>query len=61
MADNPAGQSCGTCVYFKDGMCRLNPPAPRIVQQRGGGTEERSVFPAVDPSDWCGAWKAPAE
>lgn len=60
MADNPSGQSCATCAYFKDGACRLNPPAVLLAPLGNGAAEVRSQFPAVDDDDWCGEWKAPA-
>jgi hypothetical protein len=50
--------TCEHCRYFKPGdshnECRANPPA-MVTDLSDGG--HMSLFPMVEPSDWCGFWR----
>ena len=47
--------TCEHCRYFKPGAdhneCRANPPT-MVTDLSDGG--HMSLFPMVEPSDWCG-------
>lgn len=62
MADQPEGQRCETCRYWKEapdeatnaygGYCRRYPPS---IPDNGDGGD----FPDIGAAAWCGEW-APA-
>lgn len=57
MADNPEGQSCGNCLYFKDSCCRIAPPTILPLPLPNKAFSFVSSFPNVSANDWCGDWK----
>lgn len=56
---------CATCIYSHPAVtgyeCRLNPPT--VVEVGTAYTEERqkSVWPIVGSTDWCGQWRDDTE
>ena len=54
MADNPEGESCSTCRFYRKaaagaGQCRRHPPT--VVPTRN------AVWPHVHDDDWCGEYE----
>lgn len=48
---NPNGEKCESCLYFRTGQCRRNPPE---VYTDGG--IPNGAWPLVNETDWCGEW-----
>jgi hypothetical protein len=44
---------CETCVYYAHACCHRNPPTLIPAPEESASTFW-SVWPEVDPDDWCG-------
>ena len=43
-------QFCGNCMFHMRGRCRRHAPEAPAIHG------DRTVWPVVDVSDWCGEW-----
>lgn len=50
------GESCATCYFGKDGVCRKYPPTGSNVRSDRvpDGIPWLALWPHVKPDDWCG-------
>lgn len=62
------GPTCATCRYFllsgDDAMCRRYPPTAVLQPATDGNAagvfivqRALTVWPGVEPGDWCGEWQ----
>lgn len=50
---------CGTCDYFRDKVCNLNPPVAALAPVRsiqGDSLQIIAMRPPVQAHEYCGAW-----
>jgi hypothetical protein len=51
----PQGQSCATCAFYMGGLCRKGPPY-LVLAQLTALAYPATMWPACQPTDWCGGW-----
>ncbi len=57
-----AEKTCGTCRWWDDGACSVNPPivvvSSSFVDREGEtGFTHETVWPQTEAGDWCGRWE----
>ena len=50
---------CGTCYYYRDKICCVNPPTAALAPVRtlqGDGIQIIALRPPVQAHEYCGQW-----
>ena len=56
------GDCCGTCLFWRGGECRRNPPVlhasftPVGMEVHVYRDQQRGMWPRTGEGDWCGEW-----